>query len=95
MGCELTEADFVQPEGEVSEAEMDAVVGGYKRCVCIIGGGGKEDSEGDVCACVAMGMGLSKVDGETRCVCHSAGTGYESLRELTDDVTNAIKDLTN
>lgn len=82
LGFELTEADFVQPEGEISENEMDAVVGGYQRCVCISGGGGKEDSEGNVCACVGAGMGLSKVDGETRCACAVAGTGYESFRDL-------------
>ncbi|MBQ8639637.1 MAG: Nif11-like leader peptide family RiPP precursor [Lachnospiraceae bacterium] len=95
LGIELTEADLAQEEGEISENEMDAVVGGYKRCVCIAGGGGKKDSEGDVCACVGAGVGLSKVDGEARCVCATAGTGYESLRELPDNVRELVDDIKN
>lgn len=82
LGIELTESDFAQPEGEITADEMDAVVGGYKRCVCAYGGGGKEDSEGEVCACVSVGMGMSKVDGEARCACYVGGTGYESFRDL-------------
>ena len=82
LGIELTEADFAQPEGEIAADEMESVVGGYKRCACYAGGGGKEDSEGNVCACVGAGMGLIKVDGEARCACVSVGTGYESFREL-------------
>ena len=89
LGFEMTEADFLQPEGEISENEMDAVVGGYKRCACFSGGGGKADSEGDVCACVVGGGGISKVDGEARCACLWAGTGYESFRELAEDVKNS------
>lgn len=90
LGFELTEADFVQPEGEISENEMDAVVGGYKRCACYTGGGGKEDSEGEVCACVVAGGGISKVDGEARCACVWAGTGYESFRDVADDIKDAL-----
>ena len=89
LGFELTETDFVEPEGEISENEMDAVVGGYKRCACFSGGGGKADSEGDVCACVVGGGGISKVDGEARCACLWAGTGYESFRELAEDARNS------
>lgn len=60
LGFELTEADFAQPEGEISENEMDAVVGGYKQCVCAYGGGGAEDDQGNKCVC---GMGHRQVKG--------------------------------
>lgn len=33
LGIEQTEADFMQPEIEVAEVEMGAVVGDYKQCV--------------------------------------------------------------
>ncbi|MBQ8639636.1 MAG: Nif11-like leader peptide family RiPP precursor [Lachnospiraceae bacterium] len=81
LGFELTESDFVQPEGEISESEMDAVVGGYQPCLCVLAGIGDEDSKGDRCACLAAGMGLSKVDGEARCACAAGGYGDESFRE--------------
>ncbi|MBP3648869.1 MAG: Nif11-like leader peptide family RiPP precursor [Clostridia bacterium] len=82
LGFELTEADFVQPEGEVSENEMEAVVGGYKRCFCVASGGGKADADGNACGCVAAGIGTSKHDGEARCVCVASGIGEESLSGL-------------
>lgn len=85
FGFELTEADFAAPEGELASGELEAVTGGYKRCICVSGGGGKKDNEGDVCACVYGGAGLSKVDGEVRCLCAMAGTGYDSVRDHGED----------
>ena len=50
LGVELTEADFVQ-NCELTDDELDAVVGGGK-CICSFGGGG-EYSDGSVrCVCI-------------------------------------------
>ena len=56
MGIELTREDFV-PAEPLSEDELAAVAGGAedKRCSCIVGGGGAEDSWDDTCACVLFG----------------------------------------
>ena len=81
-GLELTEADFVAPEGEIAADALETVAGGYQRCVCLFGGGGKKDEDGAACGCVAAGAGISNHDGEARCICAAAGTGYESLREI-------------
>lgn len=82
LGFELTEADFVQPEGEISENEMDAVVGGYKQCVCAYGGGGAEDDQGNKCVCVVWGTGRSKETNKYRCGCFGAGHGDVEAWEL-------------
>ncbi|MBP3648870.1 MAG: Nif11-like leader peptide family RiPP precursor [Clostridia bacterium] len=91
LGFELTEADWAQPEGEISEGEMDDVVGGYKRCICVLGGGGKADSEGDACGCVGLGFGISKSNGEMRCACSNAGTGYNTVEEEISDLVDKLK----
>ena len=77
MGIDLTEADFTAPEGELAEAELDAVVGGYQRCICVVGGGGKADSEGAACMCIYGGTGLDRQHDSCRCFCPALGTGYE------------------
>lgn len=82
LGLELTEADFFAPEGELEEGELNTVAGGYQRCACAVGGGGKEDSQGEACACVISGMGISKLNAETRCFCVAVGTGYDLLRDF-------------
>ena len=54
LGVALTEADFVQ-NCELSDDELDAVVGGGK-CICSFGGG--EYSDGSVrCVCIIGGDG--------------------------------------
>ena len=58
-GFTLTEEDL-KPEpasGEVSDDELDAVVGG-KTCVCVAGGGGEAGTRDETCACVLGGAGL-------------------------------------
>jgi len=63
LGLALTEEDFLQKSGELSDDELDAVAGGG-TCVCVVGGGGKKAGDGsvyDVCACVAAGTGLKKL----------------------------------
>ena len=81
LGVELTEADFLQPEGELNENELKVVAGG-KACYCVMGGGGEADSQDDVCACVAYGQGHISEDsnytlnrGCVRCVCVLGGGG--------------------
>lgn len=75
-GYELTEDDFGPSVSEVSDEELDDVVGGSKGkvCACMVGGGGKAGSGGKTCACVAYGQGDHQ-DGRIRCLCSFAGTG--------------------
>lgn len=77
LGCDLTEDDFAQPEGEVSEDELGAVAGG-KICGCFTAGGGGKSTSDDVCACFMSGSGLGEYDsGEKflRCGCVITGGG--------------------
>lgn len=81
LGVELNEADFAQPEGEISEGELTSVTGGA-ACYCVLGGGGKSDSDDGVCACVAYGQGdvadtsrFCDKRGKPRCVCVAGGGG--------------------
>ena len=57
LGLSLTADDFAPAEDGMSEDELAAVAGGAsdKRCSCIVGGGGTEDSWSDTCACVLFG----------------------------------------
>ncbi len=86
MGFALTAADFEAEEGEIDDLELQAVSGGWTKCVCVAGGGGTEDNDGDVCACVVVGLGMRKDNGHERCGCPLIGYGYdydrESCREL-------------
>ena len=82
-GIELKEEDFAVPTGELSDDELDAVVGGGE-CYCAVGGGGTKDGahpyaeehwDGlDVCACVVAGFGYYG-NGKERCGCAFAGGG--------------------
>ena len=82
-GIELTESDLAAPSGEISDDELEAVVGGGD-CYCALGGGGtKEGAHGyaeqywgglDVCACVLAGFGYYG-NGKERCGCAFAGGG--------------------
>jgi predicted ribosomally synthesized peptide with nif11-like leader len=62
-GCTLTEADFAQPSGELSDDDLDSVAGGAAFCMLF---GGHCNNNGDTCAgngwtddcklrCVAIG----------------------------------------
>ena len=72
LGVELTEADFAQ-NCELSDDELDAVVGGG-NCICAFGGGGKADEGEKTCDCV-MGGGGEYSDGSVHCVCVIGGDG--------------------
>ena len=86
LGIELTEADFVQPDGEISEDELETISGGgcptagtvNNSCYCAAagGGGGKQKDE-DIwgCACVAYGQGGDAKDDHTTCMCVLYGHG--------------------
>ena len=78
MGLELTDADFEKPSvEELSDDDLDAVSGGTKvACACVLGGGGKGDSNDKTCACVAAGFGYQK-NGRERCFCAVGGAGYD------------------
>lgn len=79
-GVEITEADFrpTPAGGEVSDSELEAVAGGGK-CVCVAGGGGKEDASHGTCACVVGGCGLRKDTDQWNlqhdCKCPLLGSG--------------------
>ena len=86
LGIELTEADFAQPDGEISEDELETINGGgcptagtvNNSCYCAAagGGGGKQKDE-DIwgCACVAYGQGGDGKDSHWECVCLFMGDG--------------------
>ena len=76
-GVELKEEDFqpVSAQGELKDDELDAVAGG-DGCVCVYGGGGKDDWYHKTCACV-MGGGGSGKDDYDGCICVMLGTGGE------------------
>ena len=77
-GYALSPADFEAVDGEMDDAEMQAVSGGWTKCVCVAGGGGKEDAEGGVCACVLEGAGMRKGSSLIfRCACVIGGYGYK------------------
>ena len=83
QGIELTKEDLAAPVGEMSDDELEAVVGGGE-CYCAMGGGGTKDGPHgyaekywgglDVCACVLAGFGYYG-NGKERCGCAFAGGG--------------------
>ena len=73
LGFELTEADFEGQEGELEDAELDAVAGG-SECACVVGGGGTAEGDCPACACVVAGFG-SDAEGLCRCACPFGGVG--------------------
>lgn len=77
LEIDLAEVDFVDPEEEMSQAELANVAGGGE-CYCALGGGGTADAYGHVCACVVVGIGANELDdGQDRCVCAAAGYGHD------------------
>ena len=86
LGIELTEANFAQPDGEISDDELETINGGgcptagtvNNSCYCAAagGGGGKQKDE-DIwgCACVAYGQGGDAKDDHTTCMCVLYGHG--------------------
>ena len=77
MGITLTDADLEKPAEELSDDELDTVVGGSDvDCACAMGGGGTGDDNDKVCACVIAGVGHTD-EGSERCLCGFAGWGYD------------------
>ncbi len=79
-GYDLEIDDFAKAQGEVDDAELASVSGGWKQCVCVAGGVGEEDQDGDRCVCVALGSGAQKDAPHdkapyTRCLCVLGGYG--------------------
>lgn len=76
LGVELTEADFVQPEGEIAENELKTISGG-DECQCYLGGGGTKATYGQypACGCVLAGVGRDWNGDYFRCVCALGGYG--------------------
>lgn len=91
LSIELSEADFQQHDGEVSENELEAVAGG-SSCKCYIAGGGsKTGCEDAACGCVAYGQGNTADNNPCvgfrdviRCQCIHSGEGC-TLQELVAD----------
>ena len=82
MGIELTEADFVQPEGELNDDELETVAGGGE-CACVLGGGGTKGENYPACACVGAGVGIDSDGKNFRCICSVGGAGGYSWEHLS------------
>ena len=88
LGIELTEADFAQPNGEISEDELEAVSGGMtvttqEDCGCPLSGSGQTVT--DICICVAGGAGGGTLDdGHVfGCACVAYGQGGDAKDDHT------------
>lgn len=79
VGVALGEEDFAEQtqDSELSEEDLESVVGGVSCCMCILSGSGEEDGESgendaeEPCKCVLFGTGEAEMD----CVCYVAGQG--------------------
>lgn len=76
VGIALGEGDFAEQtqDSELSEEDLESVVGGISCCMCILSGGGEENGENDreePCKCALFGTGEAEKD----CICYVAGQG--------------------
>ncbi|MGN0154816.1 MAG: Nif11-like leader peptide family RiPP precursor [Lachnospiraceae bacterium] len=82
VGIELTETDFAKKESdsEMSDDELDAVVGG-DDCFCFFagGGGGTDECDGKTygCACIMFGQGGDGRASDVNCMCGVGGSGHD------------------
>ncbi|MEG1657294.1 MAG: hypothetical protein RR292_07450, partial [Christensenellaceae bacterium] len=78
-GYTLCAEDFKanEGEGEMDDAEMCAVAGGWCKCGCFQLGGGNADADGETCGCVVLGTGNRRDKPHNRCVCYTGGYGYD------------------
>lgn len=78
-GFTLTEEDIAPNKDELSEDELNSVVGGDTGgCVCVLaGGGGGKQSDDDTygCACVGYGQGGDGAIDDFTCWCTGYGNG--------------------
>ncbi|MEG2231697.1 MAG: ferredoxin-thioredoxin reductase catalytic domain-containing protein [Lachnospiraceae bacterium] len=82
-GVTLCTEDFELQEGEIDEAELAAVAGGWTKCGCFTLGGGNEDQDGTICPCIGSGLGMRKDNFHKRCLCIAYGYGYNC--DISDD----------
>lgn len=80
LGINMTEADLIAPEGDLTDSELSAVAGGTGSgaCCCFLagGGGGKEHSDKTYgCACVGFGQGGNGKLDSVDCLCFASGFG--------------------
>ncbi len=86
MGFDLSADDFKQKSGELSDAELEKVVGGgFCRCA-FAGGGGGTGNNGMIygCACTGYGQGGDGHVYHCRCLCIMTGGGYDDGRFFDD-----------
>ena len=88
IDIELSEADFTQPDGEISEEELETISGGYtitehEDCGCPISGSGTTVS--NFCYCVAGGGGGGRQSDEDiwGCACVAYGQGGDAKDDHT------------
>lgn len=74
LGFELTEEDLVQSAEELDDQELDVVAGGG-TCACVLGGGGTQEGNDRVCACILHGEGADIQKKFSRCYCLAGGGG--------------------
>ena len=86
IDIELCEADFAQPDGEISEDELETISGGYtitehEDCGCPISGSGTTIS--NFCYCVAGGGGGGRQSDEDiwGCACVAYGQGGDAKND--------------
>lgn len=73
VGVALSEEDFAEQtqDSELSEEDLESVVGGISCCMCVLSGDGEEDDKEEPCKCALFGTGEAKMD----CICYVAGQG--------------------
>ena len=77
-GFEISPEDFETDGEKMDDAEVADITGGWSICVCVTGGGGKEDEDGTVCVCVESGGGFRKDGPNQRCMCLFYGFGKDA-----------------
>ena len=81
-GFDLSEADLIPDEHEVSLGELDNVAGGTCYCSVAGGGGGTDSNDGKdyVCVCAVYGQGGDGSASDANCACIIGGAGEDSFQ---------------
>lgn len=71
-GIALDEGDFTEQtqDSELTEEDLEKVVGGVNCCTCILGGDGSDE---EPCECTLLGTGNE----DKSCTCFVAGQGVD------------------
>ena len=84
LGIELTEADFAQPDGEISEDELETINGGRDTsCGCPTSGTGMTVNNSCYCAAAGGGGGKQKDEDIWGCACVAYGQGGDAKDDHT------------